>query len=263
VSLAPETASVVPGAAFGVKVKVRNPNEGTVSDLAVAGHLATDPGVAAAAAPAGAANVIAPNGPAFKLSTPLGPGQTIELPARVQVAATSGPGRIRLGATATGRYGDGPQAVPATGALGIDGPVVTAPAAPPAEPKISVGKKGTATAGTPTGSGGRKPVRTSAGVTGAAGSAASAAPVAPAPTTPVAPAPAPPLEPAPAPEAPPAPATEPGSTPAPPATARNETAAPSLKKATDRSHWAWGGAAAVFLAAIAAAAVTRLLRGAR
>ncbi|MCA1844249.1 MAG: hypothetical protein LC792_13895, partial [Actinobacteria bacterium] len=246
-----------------VKVKVRNPNEGTVSDLAVASHLAADPGVAAGAAPAGSGNVIAPNGPAFRLSTPLGPGQAIELPARIQVGAGSGPGRVRVGATATGRYGDGTLAVPANGALGIDGPVVTGPAAQPGEPKISVGgKKGTATAGTPTGSGGRKPARTSAGVTGAAGSAASAAPVAPA-TTPVTPAPAPPVEPAPAPEAPPAPATEPGSAPAPPTTAGHEAAAPRLKRATDRGHWAWGGAAAVFLAAIAAAAVTRLLGGAR
>jgi hypothetical protein len=264
VAIAPDTATVVPGSGFGVKVKVRNPNEGTVSDLAVASHLAADPGVAAGAAPAGAGNVIAPDGSAFKLSTPLGPGQAIELPARVQIAAGSGPGRVRFGATATGRYGDGPLAVPATGNLTIDGPVVTAPAAPLSEAKISVGGKGTATAGNvPTGSGGRKPIRTSAGVTGAAGLAASAAPVAPAPSTPVTPAPAPPVEPAPPAEAAPAPATEPGSVPAPPTTARNETAAPSLKRAADRRRWAWGGAAAIFLTAIAAAGVTRLLGGAR
>jgi hypothetical protein len=46
------------------------------------------------------------------------------------------------------------------------------------------------------------------------------------------------------------------------------TAAPKPKprvKVTrdERNRWAWGGAAAVFLAAIAAAGVTRLLGGAR
>jgi hypothetical protein len=260
--MTPATASVVPGADFGVKVRVRNPNEGTVSGLTVASRLTVDPGVAVDGGPASPDNVVPPNGPGFKLTTPFGPNQSVEFPARVHVQAGSGPGRIRLGASANGRYGDGPLAVPTAGDIAIDGPLVT-PA--PGGPNVSVGGKGTATAGAPTGSGGRKPARTSAGVTGAAGSAASAAPVAPAPTTPVTPAPAPPVEPAPAPpvEPTPAPATEPGSVPAPPTTARGEAAAPRLKKVTDRSHWAWGGAAAAFLAAIAAAAVARLLAGAR
>src|SRR5204863_7278227 len=118
------------------------------------------------------ADVAPPNGPGFKLTTPPGANQSVELPARVHVGAGSGPGRIRLGASANGLYGDGPLAVPAAGDIAIDGPLVKPPATPaPGGPNISVGGKGTATAGAPMGSGGRKPARTSAGVTGAAGSA--------------------------------------------------------------------------------------------
>jgi hypothetical protein len=262
VSMTPAATSVVPGADFGVKVRVRNPNEGTVSGLTVASRMAVDPGVAVDGGPASRENVVPPNGPAFKLTTPLGPNQAVELPGRVHVQAGSGAGRIRLGASATGRYGDGPLAVPAIGDIAIEGPLVTPPAIPaaPGDPKVSVGGKGTATADAPTGSGGRKPARTSAGVAGAAGPAASVAPVTPAPHTPAPPAvPAPVVEPAPPP--PPAPETAPGQIPAPPA--KSDEAAPKprpqVRRATERSRWAWGGAAAVFLAAIAAAAVARLL----
>jgi hypothetical protein len=265
VSMTPETASVVPGADFGVKVRVRNPNEGTVSGLTVASRLAVDPGVGVDGGPASQGNVVPPNGPGFKLTTPLGSGQSVELPARVHVQAGSGPGRIRLGASANGRYGDGPLAVPTAGDIAVDGPLVTRPAGPaPGGPNVSVGGKGTATADASTGSGGRKPARTSAGVTGAAGSAASAAPVTPAPTTPAPPAVAPPVV-EPTPPAAPEPAAGPGSVP--PATqAGQQTAAPKPRVKVTRSErrrWAWGGAAAVFLAAIAAAGVTRLLGGAR
>jgi len=261
VSMTPEAASVVPGADFGVKVKVRNPNEGTVSGLTVASHMAVDPGVAVDGGPASKDNVVPPNGPGFKLTTPLGPNQSIELPARVHVGAASGPGRIRLAGSANGHYGDGPLAVPAVGDIAIDGPLVTQPAKPaPGRPNIPVGGKGAATAASPTGSG-RKPARTSAGVSGAAGSAASAAPVAPAPTTPAPAAEAPAVEPAPV---PPAPETAPGQVPAPPA--RTDEAAPRPKataQRSERTRWAWGGAAAILLAAIAAAGVSRLLGGAR
>ena len=265
VSMTPGTASVVPGADFGVKVRVRNPNEGTVTGLAVTTHMAVDPGVVVDGGPASRDNVVPPNGPGFKLTTPLGPNQTVELPARVRVKADSGPGRIRLATSAAGRYGDGPLAVPTTGNIAIDGPLVTLPATPaaPAGPKVSVGGKGTATAGAPTGSGGRKPARTSAGVAGAAGSAASAAPVTPAPKTPAPPVVAPPVvEPTPtptptAPEPTPAPTSVPGAT-----EAKEPAAAPkprAMVKRAERNRWAWGGAAAVFLAAIAAAAVARFL----
>ena len=268
VSMTPGVASLVPGADFGVKVRVRNPNEGTVSGLTVASRMAVDPGVAVDGGPASRNNVVPPNGPAFKLTTPLGPNQSIELPGRVHVGAGSGPGRIRLGASATGRYGDGPLAVPTSGDIAIDGPLVTQPATPPAPagPKVSVGGKGTATAGAPTGSGGPKAARTSAGVAGAAGPAASAAPVTPAPTTPAPPVVAPPVaEPAPpvAPEPAPAPAE------VPPATqAGQQTSAPKPRpklgvSREERTRWAWGGAAAILLTAIAAAGVTRLLGGAR
>ena len=265
VSMTPETATVAPGADFGVKVRVRNPNEGTVAGLVVASRMAADPGVAVDPGPASRDNVVPPNGPAFKLTTPLGPNQSIELPGRVRVQAGSGPGRIRLGASANGRYGDGPLAVPAVGDIAIEGPLVTPGATPaaPSAPKVSVGGKGTATAGAPTGSGGRKPSRSSAGVAGAAGSAASAAPVTPAPTTPAPPVVAPPVvEPT-----PPAPEPTPAPTSAPGATQGNEsTAAPKPRVRVtrdERNRWAWGGAAAIFLAAIAAAAVSRFLGGAR
>jgi hypothetical protein len=258
VSMTPGTASVAPGADFALKVRVRNPNEGTVTGLAVASRMAVDPGVAVDGGPASRENVVPPNGPGFKLTTPLGPNQSIELPGRVHVQAGSGPGRIRLAASANGRYGDGPLAVPAAGDIAIDGPLVTLPAAPaaPGGPnKVSVGGKGTATAGAPMGSGGRKPARTSAGVTGAAGSAASAAPVTPVPNTPAPPAVAPPVvEPTP-------PAPAPPSEP-PAAQAGEQTASPKPRatvRRAERNRWAWGGAAAILLAAIAAAAVARLL----
>ncbi|HEV8624287.1 MAG TPA: hypothetical protein VG034_07500 [Acidimicrobiia bacterium] len=262
VSMTPDTASVVPGADFGVRVRVRNPNEGTVSGLTVASRLAVDPGVAVDVGPVSQGNVVPPNGPGFKLTTPLGSGQSVELPTRVHVQAGSGPGRIRLGASATGRYGNGPLSVPTVGDIAVDGPLVKPPAAPaPGGPNISVGGKGTATAGASTGSGGRKPARTSAGVTGAAGPAASAAPVTPAPITPAPPA----VEPAP-PAAPVAPESGAPAYVPPDTQAGESTAAPKPKlgvRSAERRRWAWGGAAAVFLAAIAAAGVTRLLGGAR
>src|SRR5204862_8199834 len=111
----PDTSTAGDGADFGVKVRVANPNEGTVTGLTVASRMAADPGVAVSAAPAGAGNVVAPNGAPFKLSTLLGPGQSIELPGRVHVGAGSGAGRVRFGASATGRSGDGPLAVAAAG----------------------------------------------------------------------------------------------------------------------------------------------------
>jgi hypothetical protein len=266
VSMTPGVASLVPGADFGVKVRVRNPNEGMVSGLTVAARMAVDPGVAVDGGPASKDNVVPPNGPAFKLTTPLGPGQSVELPGRVRVGAASGPGRIRLGASATGHYGDGPLAVPTVGDIAVEGPLVTLPATPaPGGPKVSVGGKGTATADASTGSGRKS--RTSAGVAGAAGAAAAAAPVAPAPhTTPPPPVTATPpvVEPTPV-----APEPTPPPTEVPPATqGGSQTAAqkPKAKVAVsreERNRWAWGGAAAVFLVAIAAAGVTRLLGGAR
>ena len=54
--------------------------------------MAADPGVAVDGGPASRDNVVAPNGAGFKLTTPLGPGQSVELPARVHVGAASGPG---------------------------------------------------------------------------------------------------------------------------------------------------------------------------
>jgi hypothetical protein len=270
-SITPDAPAVAPGSEFGVKVRVRNPNEGTVSGLTVASRMAADPGVAVGGAPAGSGNVVAPNGSSFKLSSPLGPGQSVDLPGRVRVGAASGPGRVRLGASASGLYGNGPQAVSTTGDVAVDGLLVgVAAPAPPGGPttKNPVGGKAPATAGTPSpaGSGGRKPVRASAGVSGAAGSAASAAPVTPAPTSPEpTPSQAPPVA---APATPtPAPAPEPA--PAPSATqAGGQTAAPKLRArakgpSRDRGRWAWGGAAAVLLTAVAAAGVTRLTGGAR
>jgi hypothetical protein len=266
VSMTPEVPTVTPGSDFAVKVRVRNPNEGTVSGLTVASRMAVDPGVAVDGGPAARDNVVPPNGAGFKLTTLLGPGQTIELPGRVHIGAASGPGRVRLGASAAGHYGDGPLAVRTTGDVAVDGPLVspaTNPPAtnPPGEPstKNPVGGKGPATAGlsSPVGSGGRKPVRASAGITGAAGSAASAAPVAPAPT-PVVPAPAPPVvEPTPAP--PPAPAP----VPTPPAPAAEQAAAPrprSNHRPAERRRWGWAGAAAALLVAVAAAGVAKLTR---
>jgi hypothetical protein len=233
--------------------------------------MAADPGVAVDAAPAGPDNLAVPNGGAFRLTTPLGPNQTVELPGRVHVGAASGAGRVRLGASATGHYGAGPLPVPAAGDVAVDGVTVTATPAPPAPTgsQNPIGRKAPATAGAPapTGSGGRKPGRGSAGVTGAAGSAASAAPAAPAPSV-SAPPPTPAVEPAPAPAPVPAsePAPAPAPAPAPPVSrAPEQTAAPHLGSkgtSSDRGRWAWGGAAAVFLVAIAMAAVSRLLGGA-
>jgi hypothetical protein len=229
--------------------------------------MAADPGVAVGGAPAGSGNVVAPNGLSFKLSSPLGPGQSLELPGRVRVDAASGPGRVRLGASASGHYGDGPQAVATTGDVAVDGLLVgVAAPAPPGGPttKNPVGGKAPATAGTPSpaGSGGRKPVRASAGVSGAAGSAASAAPVTPAPTSPEpTPTPAPPVA-APA-TPPPAPAAAPSATQAGEQTAAPKPRPKAKGTSPDRGRWAWGGAAAVLLTAVAAAGVTRLTGGVR
>jgi hypothetical protein len=270
VSMTPNTASVAPGSGFGAKVKVRNPNEGTVSGLTVASRMAADPGVAVDGGPAARDNVVPPNGGAFKLTSLLGPGQSVELPARVHVGPASGPGRVRLGASATGRYGDGPLAVPAAGDVAVEGVMVSGPAVIPSTPvagsttKNPGGGKAQATAAvsSPPGSGGRKPARVSAGVSGAAGLAASAAPVAPAPTTPV-PAPAP----APAPPAaePPPPPVESTTPPAPPAARPEERAL--LKKTSDndsdRRRYGWAGAAAVLAVAVAAAAAARLTGASR
>jgi hypothetical protein len=260
VSMTPEATAVTPGSDFAVKVRVRNPNEGIVSGLTVASRMAADPGVNVDGGPVSRDNVVAPNGAGFKLTTPLGPGRSVELPARVHVGAASGPGRVRLGATASGQYGDGPLAVRTTGDIAVDGPLVslaTNPSSPPPGPatKNPVGGKAPATvsASSPTGSGGRKPVRASAGITGAAGSAVSAAPVAPAPI-PVTPAPIPPV-------AEPAPAPAPEQAPAP-APAPEQAAAPKPKvNPTDRRRWGWAGAAAALLVAVAAAGVARLTAG--
>ncbi|HEV7861656.1 MAG TPA: hypothetical protein VGR20_03110, partial [Acidimicrobiia bacterium] len=271
VSVTPDATTLAPGSDFGVKVRVRNPNEGTVSGLTVASRMAADPGVAVDAAPAGSANLVAPNGAGFTLTSPLGSGQSVELPGRVRVGATSSPGRVRLGASATGHYGAGSLAVPTTGDVAVDGPLVIQPASNPSSPpsggstiKNPVGGKApaTASASSAAGSGGRKPIRVSAGVSGAAGSAASAAPVAPAPTSP-GPTPAP--EPAPPVTDPTSPAPAPAAVP--PVTAAGEqTAAPRPRvtsKNKDRGRYAWAGAAAVLLAAVAAAGVARLTAGAR
>ena len=271
VSMAPDASAVAPGSDFGVTVRVRNPNEGTVSGLTVASRLAADPGVAADPAPAGTGNVVAPNGAAFTLTTPLGPGQTVQLPGRVHVGPASGPGRVRFGASASGHYGDGPLAVPTAGDVAVDGPLVNLAAAnisslPPGgpSPKNPAGGKAPVTSGAPApaGSGGRRPARASAGITEAAGPAASAAPVAPAPTSP-------------APATPPAPVapTPPAPEPAPPVTVtaptqaspgRAERATPALKgKPASHERRPWVGAASLLLLAVAAGLVARLAAAAR
>jgi hypothetical protein len=262
VSMTPDAASVTPGSDFGAKVRVRNPNEGTVSALTVASRMAADPGVVVDGGPASRDNVIAPNGAGFKLTTLLGPGQSVELPARVHIGPASGPGRVRLGASATGRYGDGPLAVPTTGDVAVDGPLVNVavnPSSPPGPTtKHPAGGKAQATAGatSPTGSGGRKPARASVGVSGAAGSAASAAPVTPTPTTPTTTPPPPAVEPPVVDPTPPAP-----EAPAPVApSAPEQTAAPKpTSNDADRRRYGWAGAAAVLLTAVAAAGATRLI----
>jgi hypothetical protein len=258
VSITPATPTVTPGADFSAKVRVRNPNEGTVTGLTVASRMAADPGVTVHGGPASRENVVAPNGVGFKLTTPLGSGQSVELPARVHVDATSGSGRVRLGASATGRYGDGPLAVPAAGDVAVNGVAVEGGPAgqavtPPPAPttKVPAGAKAPVRTAASSKTGTRKP----AGVSGAAGSAASAAPVAPAPTTSTtAPAPPPPpIEQAP-PPVDPTPAAPP---PAPPSKAES-----ALRKRTstdtDRRRYGWAGAAAVLAVAVAAAAATRL-----
>ncbi len=256
VSVTPDVPTVTPGQDFTAKVRIRNPNEGTVTGLTVAGRMAADPGVVVRGGPASRENVVAPNGAAFKLTSPVGPGQSIELPARVHVDPASGPGRVRLSASATGRYGDGTLAVPVAGDGVTEGVAVDAPATTLQDP--GQGKAQTTVSAPPkSGSGGRKPARVSAGVSGAAGSAASAAPVAPAPTTSTTAttAPAPPPVETPADPAPPAPAPE--TAPTPPA--REETAAPNPSSTdSDRRRYGWAGAAAVLAVAVAAAAATRL-----
>ena len=268
VSMTPDAASVAPGSHFGATVRVRNPNEGTVSGLTVASRMAADPGVAVDGGPASRDNVVAPNGAGFKLTTPLGPGQSVELPARVHVGPASGPGRVRLGASATGRYGDGPQAVPTAGDIAVEGVMVNGPAVTPPSPAIKnpVERNAPATAGasSPTGSGGRKPARASVGVSGAAGLAASAAPVTPTPTP--APAPEPPAPPAAEPPPPPPPASAPvGPAPAPPAPPASDESAATKRTSnqSDRRRYGWAGAAAVLAVAVAAAAATRLTGASR
>jgi hypothetical protein len=266
VRIVPDATVVAPGDSFGAKVTVRNPNEGDASDIVIRSRMSADPGVDVRP---GAVLVnraqLVPNEDGLRLTTPLRSGQSVEIPVGLRVADTSGPGRIHLGASATGRYGDGPLAVPTGGDLTIEAASVKGPAVTPASQptdKISVGGKGTATAGNaPTGSGGRKPARTSAGVTGAAGSAASAAPVAPATPTP-----APTVTPAPpAAEPTPPPTIEPGSVPASPPTTAEQVASGRLpgEDVSDRRRYGWAAAAAIFLVAIAAAAAARLSAGRR
>ncbi|HYH51563.1 MAG TPA: hypothetical protein VEG38_18625 [Acidimicrobiia bacterium] len=260
--------AVVPGDTINATVKVRNPNEGSAADVAVNTRFAADPGIDARPGAVSFSNQHFSFGlEGLKLTTPLGPGQSVAIPMAVRVVSASAPGRIRLGASATGRYGDGPLAVPTDADLVVEGPPVKVPAAPApgaGEPKVSVGGKGTATAGAPTDSGGRKPARISAGVTGAAGSAASAAPVAPTPNpAPVVTPPAIDTAP-PASEPVPAPAAESGTVPSSSTTKPEETAVGRLpgENVADRRHYGWAAAAAIVLMLVAAAAASRLL-GAR
>jgi hypothetical protein len=267
VSVTPAAATVAPGDTVSATVKVSNPNEGTANDVAIGTRFTADPGIDARPGP------VSINGKQFdsglvglRLTTPLGPGQAVDIPMAVRIVGASRPGRIHLGATASGHYGDGPLAVPAAGAVDVDGPTVSAaPAAPNAPNSAGTPAPVRAGAAAPAGSGGRRPARASAGTTGAAGPAASAAPVTPAPTG-SAPSPAPAVEPTPAPQ-PPASEPAPAPAPAPPAPpAAEHTAAPKARAkgtSTDRRRWAWGAAAAVFLTAIAAAGVARLTAGAR
>jgi hypothetical protein len=266
VTITPGPSTVAPGGDFSASVKVRNPNEGRASGVVIASRLDADPGVdvSPGAAVANRAQLI-PNEDGLRLTTPLGPGQAVEVPVGVRVDPSSGPGAIRLGASATGVYGDGPQAVPTAGDLTVEGPRVTVGAFnAPGGPAIKnpAGGKVAATAGasSPAGSGGRKPGRASAGITGAAGSAASAAPVAPAPTTPV-PAPTPPTSPTPPATGPPPLAvtapTQDSPTPA-------ERAAPALKgKPARHQRRPWVGAASVLLLAVATAVAIRLAASGR
>jgi hypothetical protein len=265
VSVTPAVATAAPGDTFGATVTVRNPNEGTANDVAIATRFAADPGIDARP------GAVSLNGKQFgfgieglRLTTPLGPGQAVAIPMAVRVVGASRPGRIRLGASASGRYGDGALAVPTAGAVDVDGPSVSAAAAPGTQNSAGTPAPVTAGAAAPAGSGGRRPARASAGTTGAAGPAASAAPAAPAPTV-SAPPPAPAVEPA-APQPPvPQPAAAPAPAPPAPPVAEH-AAAPKFRAkgtSTDRRRWAWGAAAAVFLMAIAGAGVARLTAGAR
>ena len=208
----------------------------------------------------------APNGAGFKLTTPLGPGQSVELPARVHVGPASGPGRVRLGASATGRYGDGPLAVPAAGDVAVEGVLVSGPAVNPSSPaagpttKNPVERKAQATAGasSATGSGGRKPARALPASPGRRARPPlplrwrrQHPPSAPAPAPPAAEPPPPPVEPTPPAPAPP---------PAPPRPAEESAAAKRTSNDSDRRRYGWAGAAAVLAAAVAAAAATRFRR---
>jgi hypothetical protein len=222
--------------------------------------MAVDPGITVDGGPASTDNLVPPNGAAFKLTTPLAAGQTVELPARIHVGSSSGPGRIRLGASASGHYGDGPLAVPTAGDVAVDGPLVSL-VAPPGPTIRPVGGQAPPTGGgsTPAGRGGRQPARTSAGVTGTAGQAASAAPVPPASSTvPTAPAPGEPTAPAPTP-APPVTVTAPTQAPSSPA---ERAATPAPKGAPARhERRPWVGAATLLLLAVGAAVVARLAAG--
>jgi len=256
----PSATTVAPGDGFDVKFRVRNPNEGTVAGLTIVPRFGGDPGVEYnfAVLRAGSGSGPPPGGALQFTTGPLGPGGVAEFSLHSTVGPSSGPGAIRLGAAATGHYGDGPQAVPAAGSVDVVGPQVTAAlngSGPPGGPitKNPVGGKAVATAGasSPAGSGGRKPVRASAGVAGAAGSAASAAPVTPAPTTP------PPTPPVPATEPTP-PVTVPTPTQAPPPPA-GRAAIPALKGNSARhERRPWVGAATVLLLAVAAGVLARL-----
>ncbi|HEV7687734.1 MAG TPA: hypothetical protein VGQ80_14260 [Acidimicrobiia bacterium] len=273
VTITPDATTVAPGGRFDARFRVRNPNEGTARGVTIVPRLGSDPGVdfgyevatigAGSTPEAAAADAERQAATAFQFTTaPLAPGQTAEFPVHLHVLANSGPGATRLGATATGVYGDGPQAVPTAGDLTVEGPRVTLGALnAPGGPAIKnpAGGKVAATAGasSPAGSGGRKPGRASAGITGAAGSAASAAPVAPAPTTPV-PAPTPPTPPAT--EPPPVAVTAPTQASPTPA----ERAAPALKgKPARHQRRPWVGAASVLLLAVATAVAVRLAASGR
>jgi hypothetical protein len=272
VTITPDATTVAPGGRFDARFRVRNPNEGTARGVTIDPRLGSDPGVdfgyevatigAGPTPEAAAADAGRRAATAVQFTTaPLAPGQAAEFPVHFHVFANSGPGATRLGASATGVYGDGPQAVPTAGDLTVEGPRVTVGALnAPGGPAIKnpAGGKVAATAGasSPAGSGGRKPGRASAGITGAAGSAASAAPVAPAPTTPV-PAPTPPAT-----EPPPLVAVTAPTQASP--TPVERAANPALKgKPARHPRKPWVGAASVLLLAVAAAVLSRLARGSR
>ena len=259
VTVTPTTGTAAPGDTLDATVKVRNPNEGNAAGVAINTTIAADPGIDARPGAVSFNNKEFAAGLAgLKLTTPLGPGQAVTIPMAVRVVGASGPGAVRLSASATGHYGDGPLGVPTAG--GVTRAVTVTPAAAPPAPagtQNPVGGKAAATAGAPSpaGSGGRKPSRASAGVSGAAGLAASAAPATPAPTSPApaATAPTPPVtEPAPSVAVPP-----PAQVPSKPA----ERAFPALKgKPSRHTRWAWVGGASLLIAGIGAAIASRFLR---